>query len=76
MNFLYYFAYMIFAILALTLHPFYLAFHLSDIVVRSPLLRNLLNALYEPREQLILTMILFLVCEYVFSLVSFAYFYD
>jgi hypothetical protein len=53
--------YIIFAIIAVTVHPFFLAFHLADIIVRSPLLKNLLMAIYQPREQLILTIILFFV---------------
>ena len=74
-NFVYYILYIIFAVLAITNHVFFLTFHLMDIVIRSPLLLNLLSAIYQPREQLILTLILFLVFEYMFSLMTFAFFY-
>jgi len=51
-------------------------FHLLDIVIRSPLLKNLLMALYQPREQLILTFLLFLVLQYVFTLIAFVWLSD
>jgi hypothetical protein len=38
-NFIYYMLYFLFAIFTMAIHPFYLAFHLTDIVVRSPLLK-------------------------------------
>eukprot|EP00347_Sterkiella_histriomuscorum_P002926 403366261 len=75
-NFLYYMLYIVFALLAITIHPFFIAFHLSDIIIRSPLLKDLLMAIWEPKEQIILTILLFFVIEYVFSLVAFGFFYE
>lgn len=62
--------------MAIVEHPFFLGFHLADIIIRSPLLKNLLRAIYEPREQLLLALLLFFTVIYVFTLVSFGFLFD
>ena len=69
--FIYYLLYIFFIFAALIWHPFFMGYHLADILVRSTLLRNLLQALWQPRQQLILTLILFFAVEYFFTLYAY-----
>ncbi len=46
----YYIAYAAFAIAGVVLHPFYFVFHLSQILFRYPSLKNVLYAVYLPRN--------------------------
>jgi len=73
LHIIYYTLYVVFAFLSPMVSPFFMLFHLLDVIIRSPLLRNILRAIYEPREQLILSLMLFFVCEYVFALIGFVW---
>ena len=48
--------------LGLIVHPFFFAFHLSDFL-RISLLKNVIKAIYIPREQLILTYMVFFILK-------------
>lgn len=64
-----------FVVLALTIHPFFFVFSLSDIL-RIEELKNVVKAIYYPRIEIILSLILFSITEYYFSLVGFILFHD
>ena len=46
---IYYFLYGLFAILGTWGHPFWFAFHLSEILVRYPTLKNVTKSVFRPR---------------------------
>ena len=73
---LYHTLYFIFTILGVTFHPFFFAFCLTYLIVRSAVLINVLKAVYEPRYQIILSLFLFFVVAYFFSIFSYMLFYD
>jgi len=72
----YYLAYAIFAILGSAVHPFFFAFHLTEILRRYPTLKNVIKAIVEPRRQLGLTFLFYLILTYIFSLFAFEFFAD
>lgn len=72
---LFYFLYIIFLILGLSVHPFFYAFHLADFL-RISILKNVIKAIWNPKYQLFLTFVFFVLVEYYFSLISYTYFYD
>lgn len=47
---LYYVAYGVLAILGVLIHPFFYTFHLTEIMMRYPSLKNILMSVYEPRK--------------------------
>lgn len=73
MNFevLYYLGYMILAFLGLFVHPFCYSFHLTEIIVRYPTMRNVIDAVVKPRQAIILTFILFVIMSYFFTLIGY-----
>jgi inositol 1,4,5-triphosphate receptor type 1/inositol 1,4,5-triphosphate receptor type 3 len=73
---LYYVSYGFAAVLGVFLHPFFFAFHLSEIVLRYPVLKNVIRSVWEPREALFLSLVLFALGEYVFTLIAFTWFWD
>ena len=70
---MYYLGYSLFAIFGLTIHKFFFAYHLLEVLVRFPTLKNVLRSLWEPKEAILLTIILMLIVQYVFSLFAFQY---
>jgi hypothetical protein len=73
---LYHTLYFIFTILGIAYHPFFFAFCLSYLIIRSPVLINVLKAVYEPRWQITLTLFLLIVVSYFFSIVSYVWFFE
>lgn len=73
---LYYIAYGTLAILGLVLHPFCFTFHLTEIMMRYPTLKNVLRSIYEPRQQLFITFVLLCVLEYMASITIYMLFSD
>ena len=67
----YYFGYLVFSILGVVLQDFYLSFLLLDIIVKNSSTKNVLMAVYQPRQQLMYVSILvvFMVYIYAFFLV-------
>ena len=59
------------AILGTTVHPFFYAFHLTVVLIRYPLLNNVIKSITEPKEALILTLVLLLILSYVYTLVAY-----
>lgn len=68
---LYYIIYGLTAIVGTAWTPFFFAFHLFDVIVRYPVLLNVVKAVWIPRKSLALTLFLFIVLMYVFTLFGF-----
>ena len=68
---LYYLIYGMTAIVGTVYSPFFFAFHLFDVIVRYPVLLNVVKAVWIPKKSLALTMFLFIVLMYVFTLFGF-----
>jgi inositol 1,4,5-triphosphate receptor type 1/inositol 1,4,5-triphosphate receptor type 3 len=73
---LYYLTYGTLAFIATFVHPFFFAFHLTEIVIRFPQLRNIIKSFWEPKISLLLTFILIILFNYFFTLIAYVYFYD
>ncbi|CDW74252.1 UNKNOWN [Stylonychia lemnae] len=66
----------IFAFLGVTVHFFYFAFHLSYFIISSQTLFNVLRSIWEPKYKIFMTLILFLLIEYLFVIISFQTYRD
>jgi len=64
------------AFIATFVHPFFFAFHLSEIVIRFPTLRNIIRSFWEPKIALLLTFILIILFNYFFTLFAYTFFYE
>lgn len=73
---IYYLSYGVLAFIATLVHPFFFAFHLSEVVLRYPTLRNIIKSFWEPKVALGLTFVLVLLMNYYFSLVAYMVFSD
>jgi inositol 1,4,5-triphosphate receptor type 1/inositol 1,4,5-triphosphate receptor type 3 len=73
---MYYLAYGVLAFIATLFHPFFFAFHMSEVVLRYPTMRNVIRSFWEPKTALFLTMMLIMVTNYYFSIFSYVYLYD
>lgn len=58
---IYYLAYGTLAIFGIIIHHFFFTFHLTEILIRYPTLKNVIRSVYEPRQQLGLTLVLFVI---------------
>jgi len=47
---MYYIAYGTLAILGVIIHPFFFTFHLTEIMLRYPSLKNVIKSVYDPRR--------------------------
>ncbi len=72
---IYYCLQLCFALIGLTYHPFLFAGLLSDFL-RFDILTNVVKAIYEPRVELGLSFLLFVILEYYFSIAAYINFYD
>lgn len=70
---MYYLAYGVFAIIGVVVHPFFFSFHLSEIFIRYPSLKNVIKALWQPKKALFLTLILLLILVYIFTIFGFRF---
>ena len=66
----------IFAFLGVTEHFFYFSFHLSYFIISSQTLFNVLRSIWEPKYKIFMTLILFLLTEYLFVIISFQMYRD
>ena len=73
---IYYIAYGLLAVLGTFLHPFFFTFHLTEIIIRYPTLKNVLKSVSIPRKQFYLTFILFLIFVYSFTILSYTFFHE
>lgn len=74
-DFVYYAFYMIFCVLGLMVHPFYFGCLTVDFL-RIKFLKNVVKAVWIPRDSLGLTFLVFLMAEYYFTIIGYIYFYD
>jgi len=72
---MYYMIYTTLAVLGL-FNPLFIAALLFDVFVRFPLLLYVVKSLWRPKYQICLTMALFIIIQYYFTLVAFYIFYD
>jgi len=73
---LYYILYGAFAVLGTVVHPFFLTFHLTEVLIRYPTLQDVVRSFWEPKKALGLTFVLFVILEYFFTLIAYIYFYE
>jgi hypothetical protein len=73
---LYYIGYLVFSFCGYFIHPFFYCYHMVDIIIRNPYLKNVLMALYRPRYELLNTLILFLCMEYIFTIIAYINLFD
>lgn len=74
MEVLYYIAFGTFAILGVVIHPFFFTFHLTEILIRYPTLKNVINSVWYPRDAIALSFLLFIILVYVFSIAGHVFF--
>ena len=72
----YYVVYGITAVLAVYYHPFLYAFHLSEILMRFPTLRNVIRAVWGPKFSLFLTLTLCVLVVYFNAVIAYLSFYE
>ena len=68
--------YMGFAILGLANNYFFFSYHLIMFIRTQNVLKNVLKAVYIPRQQLLFIFAFFILLEYFYSLVIYYFFYD
>lgn len=71
---LYHTLYMLFSVLGLVFHPFFFAYHLTEIVYRYPSLQNVIQSVVIPKKSLLLTFLWTIIMVYLFSLIGYAVF--
>jgi hypothetical protein len=64
-------AYGTLAVLGITVNPFFFVFHLSEIFFRYPSLKAVIRSVYDPRDQIGMTYILYLILNYIFAVWGF-----
>lgn len=72
----YYIAYGVLAIFGVAIHPLFFTFHLTEIFIRYPTLKNVINSVWYPRVQIGLAFLLFIILVYFFSIIGYLYFVD
>ena len=72
-NVLYNFLFVFMGIIGTIISPFFFFFQLFDVLMRYPVLLNVVKSVWNPRKSIIFTYFLFIVLMYVFTL--FAYYF-
>lgn len=72
---IYYLIYTTLAIFGM-FHPIFIAILLLDVFIRYPLLLYVVKSLWRPKYQILLTLILFLIGQYYFTLIAYFVFYQ
>ena len=74
---LYYILSIVFICFGLSIHPFFYCITLLEFVNRIQLMQAVLKAMYEPIANILITLLMFIILEYLFSLFAVSYFtYD
>ena len=74
---LYYILSILFVCFGLAIHPFFYCITLLEFVNRIQLMQTVLKAMYKPLGSILITLLMFLILEYLFSLFAVSYFtYD
>ena len=71
---LYYILSIVFICLGLVSHPFFYCITLLEFVNRIQLMQTVLKAMYEPLGNILITLLMFIILEYLFSLFAISYF--
>jgi inositol 1,4,5-triphosphate receptor type 1/inositol 1,4,5-triphosphate receptor type 3 len=71
---MYYLAYGTLAFVATLVHPFFFAFHLTELVLRYPTMRNIIRSFWEPKTALFLSLVLVFLFNYYFAIFSYVIF--
>ena len=71
---LYYILSLIFIILGLKIHPFFNCLILLEFVNRIQLMQTVLKAMYKPLKNILITLLMFIILEYFFSLFAVSFF--
>lgn len=74
-DFVYYLGYMTLLVVGLLIHPFFFGLLTLDFL-RTQFLRNVVEAIWRPRNILALTFLVFLLIEYYFALISYIWLYE
>jgi hypothetical protein len=59
-----------FCFLGIYYHPFFYSFMLIEVIVRVSVLKNVIFAIYKPRVQILITLFLFLIFIYYFTIIA------
>ena len=70
----YYILSIVFIILGLKVHPFFNCITLLEFVNRIQLMQTVLKAMYKPLKSILITLLMFIILEYFFSLFAISYF--
>ena len=71
---LYYILSIVFIILGLIFHPFFHCIILLEFVKRIQLMQTVLKAMYKPLKNILITLLMFIILEYLFSLFAISFF--
>ena len=71
---LYFVAFGVFSILGVTVHPFFFAYHLTEVIIRYPTMKNIILSVWEPRLLMTLTFLLLGVLNYYASILAYIWF--
>lgn len=71
---LYYTVYILAGIVGLTIHPFFFAFHLMDFM-KLEQLKTVVKAIWEPKIEIMLALLLLVIVNYYFSILAYIIFY-
>ena len=72
---LYYILSIIFIILGIFVHPFFNCITLLEFVNRIQLMQTVLKAMYKPIKNILITLLMFIILEYLFSLFAVSYYH-
>lgn len=72
----YYLAYGCLAFIAVYVHPFFFAFHLTEVLIRYQTLRHVVKSIWETKVSLAFTYLLFLLIIFMFTVISYALLYN
>jgi len=70
-DFVFYSLYIVFCVFGLKFHPFFFSWGLLVDFLRIKILKNVIKAVWIPRESLSLTFLLFILIEYYFTLIAY-----
>jgi len=69
-------AYLILGLLGVEMHPLFFTYHLLTVIFRYQKLIDVLQAFWGPIAEIILTLLFFMIIEYVFTVIGYVYFAD
>ena len=68
---IFFISYAIFAFIALFINPLFYSFHLIELIIRYPIMINIMKSFWKPRVAMFLTLILIFMTNYFFSIIGF-----